>query len=263
MAITSLSDYYSAARQDVNIARLASITGVGGVFSQVLHLAGTPGAGVLAGTNTANGVVPTDATAGCPPIAAFSGSKGYLNSVAFGNSVTCRMRLVDVLFKAGAYNFNSNVTLASQPSYSSRIPGGNYTGTEIWLEAVTAFTGNQSIAITYVDQSNNTAESTGTIATGIAPIVGRMYQIPFNSGDSGVRQINVVTSSVATVGTFNVLVIRPLWEGLVGTANIGDVHGPERTGMPEVFADSALMLLVQPVSTATGLPWIRATILDK
>lgn len=263
MAITSLSDYYSAARQDVSIARLASITGVGGVFSQVLHLAGTPGAGVLAGTNTANGVVPTDATAGCPPIAAFSGSKGYLNSVAFGNSVTCRMRLVDVLFKAGAYNFNSNVTLASQPSYSSRIPGGNYTGTEIWLEAVTAFTGNQSIAITYVDQSNNTAESTGTIATGIAPIVGRMYQIPFNSGDSGVRQINVVTSSVATVGTFNVLVIRPLWEGLVGTANIGDVHGPERTGMPEVFADSALMLLVQPVSTATGLPWIRATILDK
>lgn len=264
MAITSLSDYYSAARQDISIARLASITGVGGVFSQVLHLAGTPGAGVLGGTSTTAGVVPTDATAGFPPIAAFSGSKGYLNSVAFGNSVTCRMRLVDVLWKAGAYNFNSNVTLSAQPSYSGRVPGGtDYRGTEIWLEAVTQFTGNQSIAITYVDQDNNAAESTGTIATGIAPIVGRMYQIPFNSGDCGVRQINVVTSSVSTVGTFNVLVVRPLWEGLVGTANIGDVHGPERTGMPQVFADSALALLVQPVSTATGLPWIRATILDK
>ena len=264
MAITSLSDYYAAARQTLTIARLASITGVAGMFSEILHLAGTPGSGTLAGTNTANGVVPTDATAGFPPIAAFSGTKGYLNSVTFSNSVTCRLRLVDVLFKAGAYSYNSNVTLASQPSYSSRVPGGtDYRGTEIWLEAVTAFTGNQSIAITYVDQDNNTAESTGTIATGIAPIVGRMYQIPFNAGDCGVRQINVVTATNATVGTFNVLVLRPLWEGMVTLAYTGDTHGPEKTGMPEVFADSALALLVQPVSTATGLPAARFTIIDK
>jgi hypothetical protein len=264
MAITSLSDFYSAARQDIAIAKLASITAVGGSFSQIMHLVGTPGAGTLAGTNTANGLVPTDATAGCPPIAAFSGGKGYLSSVSFGSTVVSRLRLVDVLFKAGAYSFNSNVTLASQPSYSGRVPGGtDFRGTEIWLEAVTAFTGNQSIAITYVDQDNNTAESTGTIATGLAPIIGRMYQIPFNAGDCGVRQINVVTSSVATVGTFNVLVVRPLWEGVVGVAGLGDTHGPEKTGMPEVYTDSALMLLVQPVSTATGIPWFKATILDK
>jgi hypothetical protein len=264
MAITSLSDFYSAAREDITYTKLASITGVAGTLSEVMHLAGSPGAGTLAGTSTTAGVVPTDATAGFPPIAAFTGgATGYLSNVTFSNSVTCRLRLMDVLWKGGAYNFNSNVTLSAQPSYSSRIPNGNYSGTEIWLEAVTAFTGNQSIAITYVDQSNNAAESTGTIATGIAPIIGRMYQIPFNAGDNGVRQINVVTSSVSTVGTFNVLVVRPIWEGVVGTANVGDTHGPERTGMPIVYDNSALCLFVQPVSTATGLPFARFTIINK
>jgi hypothetical protein len=59
---------------------------------------------------------------------------------------------------------------------------------------------------------------------------------------------------VASVGTFNVLVLRPLWAGRVRIANDGDVHGPDKTMMPVVFADSALVLGVCPDSTATGIP---------
>lgn len=234
----------------------ASRTSVANIWFTTFDLAGSPGAGVLAGTSTAAGVVPTDATVGTPPINAFSGTNiGYLSAIDFGNTVASRLRLVDCLFKAGAFVFNAAVTLAAQPSYSSRVPGGtDFKGTELWVEAVTAFTGNQSILITYTNQDGTAGRTTGTIATGVAPTVGRMMQLPLQAGDTGVQKIESVTSTVSTVGTFNVLVLRPVWMGRVRAANDGLTHGPDMTDLPQVFADSALMLMVAADSTASGVP---------
>lgn len=256
MAIATLDQWIAAPKQDIEIIKTASVTAVAAMYTQILQAAGQPGAGTLAGTNTANGVVPTDATAGCPTINAFVGAnKGYLGYVDFTSSVTGILEIHDMLFKAGAYAFNANTTLASQPSYSSRVPGGtDFKGTEIWIEAVTAFTGNQSIAVTYTNQDGTAGRTTGTIATGVAPIVGRMLQLPLQAGDTGVQKIESVVSTVATAGTFNVLVTRRLWRGRVNIANGGDRHDFLKTGAPEVFADSALILLSRPDSTATGLP---------
>ena len=264
MAITTLDQYLAAPSQRVGVIKTASVTSVALMSTQVLQAAGNPGAGALAGTNTANGVVPTDATAGFPGINAFAGgATGYISNVTFGSTVPCRITLYDCLFKAGAYAFNAATTLASQPSYSSRVIGGtDFTNTEIWIEAVTAFTGNQSIAVTYTNQSGTTARTTGTIATGVAPIVGRMLQLPLAAGDTGVQKIESVTSTVSTVGTFNVLVLRRLWSGRVMAANFGDVHDFLKTGMPIIFADSALMPIVQPDSTATGIFEVVAEIIS-
>jgi hypothetical protein len=239
----------------VQIIKTASVTAVALAVTQVLQAAGNPGAGVLAGTNTANGLVPTDADAGFPVINAFGGAAtGYIAGISFGSTVACRIALFDCLFKAGAYAFNAATTLATQPSYSTRVIGGtDFTNTEIWIEAVTAFTGNQSIAVTYTNQSGVAARTTGVIATGVAPIVGRMLQLPLQAGDTGVQKIESVTSTVATVGTFNVLVLRRLWSGRVPIANFGDTHDFLKTGMPEIYTSSALMALVQPDAAATGI----------
>lgn len=255
MAITTLDQYIAAPSQRVGVIKTASVTSVALMNTQVLQAAGNPGAGVLAGTNTANGVVPTDTTTGFPGINAFVGSNtGYISNITFGSTVPCRITLFDCLFKAGAYAFNAATTLASQPSYSSRVIGGtDFTNTEIWIEAATAFTGNQSIAITYTNQAGTTGRTTGTIATGVAPIVGRMLQLPLQAGDTGVQKIESVTSTVSTVGTFNVLVLRRLWSGRVMAANFGDVHDFLKTGMPIIFDSSAIMPIVQPDSTATGI----------
>lgn len=255
MAITTLDGYIGAASQRVQITKTASVTAVALMNTQILQAAGNPGAGTLAGTSTANGVVPTDATAGFPIIQAFGGgATGYISNVQFGASVAQRTTLFDCLFKAGAYAFNANTTLSAQPSYSSRVLGGtDFTNTEIWIEAVTAFTGNQSIAVTYTNQSGTTGKTTGTIATGVAPIVGRMLQLPLAAGDTGVQKIESVVSTVSTAGTFNVLVLRRLWQGRVNIANFGDAHDFLKTGMPVIFDNSALMLISQPDSTATGI----------
>lgn len=256
MSITTLDGLIAASKQLITWVKTATRTSIAAMWFSVFDLAGNPGAGTLAGTSTANGVVPTDATAGTPTINAFSGAnKGYLTRVEFSSTVASRILLADLLFKAGAYAFNANTTLSSQPSYSSRVPGGtDYKGLQIWLEAVTAFTGNLSIAVTYTNQDGTTGRTTGTVALGTAPTVGRMFQLPLQAGDTGVQKIESVVASVASAGTFNVLVLRPLWEGRVRSANDGDNHAFDKTGMPEVFADSALIGIVAADSTSTGIP---------
>lgn len=253
MAITNLDGYIAANKQKIGIQR-ASVTSVANIPTQIMQAAGNPGAGVLAGTSTAAGVVPTDATAGFPVIDAFAGAVGYLTRVLFSGSGTSRLMLYDCLFKAGAFVFNANVALTGQPSYATRVPGGtDFKNTGIWIEAVTAFTGNQTITVTYTNQDGVTGKSTGAIATGVAPIVARMLQLPLAAGDTGVQKIESVVSSVSTVGTFNVLVLRPLWAGSVLSNSGGGAHDMLTTGMPEVFSNSALMLLVQPTGTSTGV----------
>lgn len=264
MAIATLDQFLAAPSQRVSIIKTASVTAVALMPTQVLQAAGNPGAGVLAGTSTTAGVVPTDVTQGFPGINAFAGSNiGYISNVTFGSTVPCRITLFDCLWKGGAYPFNAAVTLTGQPSFSSRVIGGtDFTNTEIWIEAVTAHTGNQSIAVTYTDDVGATGRTTGTIATGVAPIVGRMLQLPLTAGDTGVQKIESVTSTVSTAGTFNVLVLRRLWSGRVMSANFGDTHDFLKTGMPQIFADSALMAVVQPDSTATGIFEIVAEIIN-
>lgn len=253
MAITSLDGYIGSQKQLLVQKKTASITAVAQMWSSPFAQAGTPGGGTLAGTDTAAGVVPTDATAGCPTINAFTGAKGYLTRINGYNSVSGMIMLADMLWKGGAYAYNANQTLTGQPSYSARVPGGTgYTGCEIFLEQVTAMTGNQSIRIVYTD-GNDISRDTGVIATGAAPIVGRMYRVPLVGG-AGVKRIDQVISSNSTAGTFNVLVLRPLCYLRIPFAGYSEQRDLYGTGMPEVFADSALTVYVRPDSTATGLP---------
>lgn len=260
MAIASFDQAIAAAKQYLSVAKTAVRPSIAASWFSVFDLAGSPGAGVLAGTSTAAGVVPTDATAGCPTIDAFGASAlGYLWQLEYGCSVACRLKLFDMVFKAGAYAFNAAQALTGQPSYASRMPGGSYSNTQIWIEAVTAFTGNLTVTITYTNQSGVTGR-TATRATGTALTVGRLMQVPLQAGDTGVQAITNVAGTVATAGTFNVLVLRPLWSGRCRTANDGDVHDFTKTGMPQVFADSALFLAVAADSTSTGIPEIELVV---
>jgi hypothetical protein len=254
MAILSEDNYIAAAKQEVQFIKTAARTTVATGWFSLLDLAGQPGAGVLAVGNTANGLVPTDATTGYPVLNAFGGgAKGYVSIVEYSSIVASRLRLYDRLFNAGAFAFNANVALTAQPSYAARVPNADYKGTQIWIEAVTAFTGNLSVAVTYTNQDGTAGRTTGTFATGAALTVGRMMQLPFQAGDNGVQQITNVVGTVATAGTFNVIVLRPLWTGRVKIANDGDVHGLDKTGLIEVFADSALQVMCAADSTSSGI----------
>jgi hypothetical protein len=270
MAITSFDGFIASAKQYLSFVKTAARTTVATGWFSLFDIAGNPGAGVLAGTSTTAGVVPTDATAGCPTINAFGGgATGYLAQVDFGCSVACRMKIFDMVFKAGAYGFAAGTTtLSAQPSYSSRMPGGSYGDTQIWIEVSTAFvTGTAwQVTVTYTNQSGTTGRSTViTSAMAAAALtLGRMYQLALQSGDTGVQKIESVFvtngGTAMTAGAFNVLVLRPLWSGRMKSANDGDVHDLAKTGMPVLFADSALVVALAADSTTSGVPELEVVI---
>jgi len=263
MAITTLDGIIGSLNQSVIFNKTAARTSVAAIPFSAFDLAGTPGAGTLAVGNTTTGIVPTDAIAGTPTINAFNGANiGYLSKVDFSNTVASRLLIYDRLFSAGAFAFNAATTLATQPSYLSRLPDSDYKGLELWIECVTAFTGLQSIAVTYTNQDGVTARTTGTVATGVAPTIGRMLRLNLQAGDTGIQKIESVTSTVATVGTFNVHVMRKLWSGRVKFANDGDIHEFTKTGLPQIYADSSLFYVVNADSTSTGLPTIDIEIIN-
>jgi hypothetical protein len=268
MAITTYAGYKAANKQQVDCINITSVTSVAnGMFSCWN--------GTLAGANTANGVVPTDADTSLPNynagIDSFgAGTKGYLTRAVFinqgANSSNGMGILFDMVFKAGAYAFNANTTLASQPSYAARMPGGtDYTDTEIWFECVTAFTGNLNLTVTYTNQAGTAGRTTGLFAPGNTPTVRRSFRMPLQAGDTGVQQINSVVSTVATAGTFNILVLRRLNMGKVASSQelrIPNVNGADvlMTGMPEVFDNSCLTMMQLCDGTTTGQPYFMAEV---
>lgn len=262
MALTTQDNYFAAqalARQ-VKITKTSPRTTIAAVPFSLFDVAGVPAAGVLPGVNTASGVVPTDATQGCPLIDAFTGANtGYISGIEASNTVAGRIAIYDLVYKAGAYGVNSDVTLASQPSYAARVP--DYKMAELWLEAATAFTGNQTIQINYLNEAG-AAGDTGAIATATAPTLGRMYRMPLGGSDKGVSQVTRVRSSVHTVGTFNVLVMRKLWEGRIREVNGRVNEGLDFLRLRRIYDTSALFMVVYADSTSSGLPEVVLDIMD-
>ena len=257
MAITTLDGLIAATKQRIRWTKTTTRTTVANGWFSLHDVAGQPGAGTLAGSSTANGVVPTDADAGYPAITAFGGgASGYLARLAFANTVACRIAVFDRLFLAGAYAFNASQALTSQPSYASRLPGTDYSnGVEIWCEQVTAATGNQAVAVTYTNQAGTGSRTTGAVGIGAAQTVGRCWQLPLQSGDSGVQKIDNVVGSVATVGTFNVMILRRLAEGRIGVANGFERQGAFDLGaLVQLFDTSALYVMIAADSTSSGSP---------
>lgn len=262
MAIATIDQLIAASKQTVGFSKTGARTTIAAQPFSMWEVAGNPGGGTLAGTSTTTGVVPTDATAGSP-IINFSTGTGYIAGVKFNNSVACMIAIYDLLWKGGAYAFNASTTGQTPTSFLSRIPGGTAADTagctEIWVEQVTAATGNQAVNVTYNDETGASG-STGAVGIGGAPTVGRMWQLPLASGDNGVSGVTGVAGTVATVGTFNVLVMRPLWRGRVSVANDGGVHGFDATGMPVIFPDTCLFMMIQSDTTSAGAPYISLDI---
>jgi hypothetical protein len=168
--------------------------------------------------------------------------------------------LFDRLFACGAYAYNADVTLTSQPSFSGRVPNANYNGLQLWVEHVTVVTTTPVFQINYLDQDGNAGDTGQFSQIPASLLIRRAMQIPLAAGDSGISQIVRIRITGATAGTFNFMVLRPLWAGRIPAANCGDVHDFLRTGLPQIYDTSALFVLIQTDSTATGYPGMQLEI---
>ena len=122
-----------------------------------------------------------------------------------------------------------------------------------------------TVSVAYTNEAGTTGRSTGATASLSGYITGRLIRMPLQAGDKGVQKIESVTvgGTVASAGTVNVIVARPLVTSMrVPVAGAGDVLGLDRTGMVQVWADSALWLIIAADSTSSGAPDLLMEVTD-
>ena len=135
--------------------------------------------------------------------------------------------------------------------------GLNYAGLEILVEQVTAATGNQAVSVGYSTMGADgvtltTTRSTGAVGVGAAPIVGRMWRLPLQSGDANIARMDSITGTVATAGTFNVHLARRLDTSTAFVSPFANLHGFDQTGLIYVPNNAALRD-VQTTAATTSL----------
>lgn len=270
MALASVDDLVTAARQQVRIVKTQTATSVANNYHTLFDRTGNPGAGSLAIGNTTTGILVTDTVAGFPLINAFGGgATGYLQTVAFGGTVASRLALKDRIWHAGSVSMTAlaTTTFSGQPSATGRMPDAAGAGCEIWLEINAAVSATATtLAVGYTNSAGTAGRTTGATASLSGFVTGRLIQMPLQAGDSGVQKIESITvgGTVATTGTVNVILARPLWEGgRVLSTNSAGIHGPDATGLPVVYDTSALWPVISPDSTSTGVPELLLTIINK
>jgi hypothetical protein len=263
MAITTMDGLAAAvaASQDVVLQKASALTSVAAFWYSLWAEAGNPAAGSLAIGNTANGVVPTDATAGSPLINAFTGTNtGYLAAIRASATATQTLVLYDRVFHSGSHALTpvGTTNLTAQPSFSGRVQGGtNFGGCEIWLEFnVAAAASAVTVQVGYQDgtAAGGAAQTTTVTASLASYPTKRMLQLGLANG-TGVQRINsvIIGGTAAATGSINVVVLRRLATMPIMVANLSSVvQDFFALGGQVVFADSCLALMSLATGTALG-----------
>jgi hypothetical protein len=214
------------------------------------------------------GEVPTDATAGFPPLNIPAGKVGYLTRFVGCHTVGgARHELYDLLYAVHepAITTTGLRDLSSAPSYASRVPrDADYADCALyyWHPLHTAHTGNVTMTVTYTNQAGVSGRS--TTVTIVPATAATFTPIPLQLGDVGVRRIesyNITASATATVDRSHLVVARRIYvtkgRGVAGgfaTSNGGCyVDGPVETGLPTVMPDSALFVSTSANTSSAGV----------
>jgi hypothetical protein len=261
----TLDKLIGAYKQVIPLVKTNSVTTVAGLPSTLIDRAGFPVAGALNPSNTSSGIVPVDTDAGYPVLDDATGSnKIYLSRVSISASVAMSIDLYDVLFLAGATTIptsgTTTVALTSRPSFSSRVPfladgvTRDWSRVELFLYMQVAG-GNQAhtASIDYLDQGGN-AGNTGNLATQ-SIIINRMIRCPLAAGDTGVSDVTGynVNGVASAAGAVVAMAARRL--GTFRTqGGLSSLYGPDYTGLPQVFSDSAILMVCRADSTSSGVP---------
>lgn len=261
MSILTGDGYIGSAKQNIPYKKTTARTTIANIPFSLLNIAGLPSAGVMSIGNTSAGVVPTDATAGYPPINTFGGgAKGYLSRIGFGSTVACRFQVWDRLWNSGSHLLQTlrTDTITTPPSYSGRLPNTDYKGLFIIIEVAVAISAQAvTVTVNYTNQDGTAGRTTGSSGSLSGFTLGRLIVMPLQAGDSGVQKIDsvVIGGVLATTGSVNIIVARLLASSLrVISAGFADVLGLDRTGLPEIFDTSALWVTVEADSTSSGVP---------
>lgn len=154
--------------------------------------------------------------------------------------------------------FSGIVTTAQTVTNFSGLPTrvGNGDGAEIWIYCTTA-TGSTASNITV--QYTNSAGVSGRNTVATAHITSmpafRMYQVPLQSGDLGVKSIQSITlsASTGTAGSFGVIIMDRLGGVSSPVTNVVNILDFAALGLPAINDNSCLGFIHQGTTTSSGI----------
>jgi hypothetical protein len=243
----------------------ASIAAEGaGTFHSLWKVAGFPPAGANPPLFSAGaGYVPTKGTLGAFPfVNAVDPIENALCKFAQSGVTAGTLFIYDRLWACSG--FGTVATTAQNIVTPGTLPAGrdpnNGEDVEPWLEVYTAPGATTATwTVTGTDSAGNAGRSWGYTHPANAESVGQMVPLmPGGVGTAAARSTMRVPASFqasvssGTAGDVGLTLMRRLGMAAVTSANLGQVIDALATGLPEVYNDACLALMVQCSTTNTG-----------
>lgn len=172
------------------------------------------------------------------------------------SSVAGVVHLYDRVWSCSGFSGIVNTAQAVTGFPTLTRPDASGTGLEIWIECYTA-TGSTAANITvqYTNTDNTSGRNTVSTAHITSMPANRMYQVPLQSGDTGVKSVQSVTlsASTGTAGSFGVTLMRRIAMMPMPLANVATVLDFAALGFPQIQNDTALNFIHQGTTTSSGI----------
>ena len=193
---------------------------------------------------------------GIPRWTAGSGTSTYIGRWGSTFATAGTLHLYDCYWACSG--FVGNVTTAQTVTGFSGMPSrnSNGVGAEIWIGCSSAIGATaHNVTVQYTNQSGTSGRNTVSTA-GIASMpANRMYQVPLQSGDTGVQSVQGITLSASsgTAGNLWVLVMNRLASISAPVTNVSNVADAFALGFPKIDDEACLIFVHQATTTSSGI----------
>jgi hypothetical protein len=258
MAITLDTIAAAMPTREYSIHKPSATTEGAGTFHSLWKVAGIPAAGANPPLFSAGaGYIPTRATVGSLG-QANPAANLYLGNVNMSAAVAGTLIIYDRLWACSG--FGTVVTTAQNVVTPGTLTAGRdpFTGddVEMWLEVYTAPGGTAATWTVVALDGSGVSRSYTYAHPANAETVGQMMPVvPPAAASQGVQQVTSFTASLSsgTAGDIGVTLMRRLAVVPFVAANIGVALDAFALGLPEVFDDACLAMMVQCTATTSGL----------
>lgn len=253
-----------AAPSNRGFMKASAVSEGAGTFHSLWKVAGAPTAGANPPLFSAgSGYSPTKATVGAFPFTnAASNGDLALAKLAASGATAGTLIAYDRLWACSG--FGTVVTTAQVITTPGALPAGrdpnNGLDVEPWLEVYTAPGATTATwTVTGTDGNGNAARTWTYAHPANAESVGQMMPLTPGGGTPAsvatMRQATQFQASATsgTAGDVGITLMRRLASVPIVAAGIGDALDALRTGLPPVYNDSCIALMVQCSVTNTGI----------
>lgn len=240
--------------QRKDITKVSATSEGAGTWHSLFKIGSIPPAGNNPGSLA--GTIPTSTTVGGFVFSNPVSGNTHLMQMALSGGTVGKVILYDRLWHNSTMSgiVTGTNSLGSPPALTR--PDNTGADTELWAEFYTAIgaTG-ATLSVVYTNQAGTGSRTATYVHPANAESVGQMVPLTLQAGDTGVRSVQSYGWSVSTgtAGDFGLVILRRIAEFPLQVANVGNVLDYALLGMPRIYDNACLCLMVLCTATNTGL----------